>query len=339
MTRVLFSVPGKRGLGHVVRGLNIARAVRRLDPAVDCVFASRGPAAREVVGDEFPVVVGPADDVWAAADGRPDVVVFDTALPAALPPLPAVPVYVMRRSRDEHQAEVFAHPLLAAMAVVVVPHTEEEFGHRVPEELRERCRFVGPISRLPTPAGTAAARARYAGDASVLLTSTVGGGGFTDQAAVFFATVAAVHRHLPEGVAHVVVTGPNYTGPVPELPGATVVRFDPALVELLAASDLVVAEGGYNTVTEVRLARTPAVFLPSARNWDDQEERVRALERRGLARVATGPHRVAAVLDAVGSPQWWARVRDAYATDVVRTGNEAAARAILEVAPSGDVAP
>ena len=95
MTRVLFSVPGKRGLGHVMRGLNLARATREIDPSVRCLFASRGQAALEVIGDEFEVTVVPGDRdpvEAAAAEFAPDVVVYDTALPVG------VPAAVRRRS-------------------------------------------------------------------------------------------------------------------------------------------------------------------------------------------------------------------------------------------------
>ncbi len=341
MTRVLFSVPGKRGLGHVMRGLNLARATREIDPSVRCLFASRGQAALEVIGDEFEVTVVPGDRdpvEAAASDFAPDVVVYDTALPVGVPAAVTAPVYVMRRSLPERQAEVFASPVLARMRLIVIPHTATEFGYEVPRELRTRCVFVGPISRLPTTSGAAAMRARYAAGRPFLLTSTVGGGGFADQAEEFFSTIAAVHAGLPAGIAHVVVIGPNYTGPVPDVPGATLVRFEPALVDLLAASDLVIAEGGYNTVTEVRLAKTAAVFLPSRRNWDDQAERVLALQHKGLARVLLDddPDRTAAVLQAVSDTAWQAGVRTAYAGDVVATGNRAAAAAILALVARPD---
>jgi UDP:flavonoid glycosyltransferase YjiC (YdhE family) len=336
MTRVLFSVPGKRGLGHVMRGLNLARAARTLDPAVRCRFASRGTAALEVIGDEFEVIVTDdgQDPVTAAAtDFAADVVVYDTALPATTFAA-AQAVYVMRRSLPDRQAEVFASPVLTEMGLILIPHTAEEFGYPVPPELTSRCLFAGPISRLPTPEGVAAMRQRYAGKAPFLLTSTVGGGGFADQAEEFFRTIAEAHAALQPGVTHVVVVGPNYAGPPPEVPGAMVVRFEPALVDLLAASDLVIAEGGYNTVTEVRLAKTPAVFLPSRRNWDDQVERVRALQDRGLARVMLedDADRTAGLLAAVNAVDWQADVRRAYATDAVATGNAAAAAAILALA-------
>jgi predicted glycosyltransferase len=341
--RVLFSVPGKRGLGHVMRGLNVAREIQALEPAAECVFVSRGGAIRSMVGDEFGVVVvGPEDERLPAVVGaerlKPHVIVHDTALPDDVRIGDAAPVYVMRRSLPHRQREVMDSPALRDVALIVVPHTRHEFGYDVPADLAERCRFVGPIARRPTSAGVVRARERYDAQGHFLVTSTVGGGGFQEQAEAFLAAAAAVQVELvgwrPD-VRHVVVRGPNFTGTAAAVPGAREVTFDPELVELLAASDLVVAEGGYNTVLEVRLAQVPGVFLPSVRSWDDQEGRVRELERKGLARVLIepSPSEAASVVAGLASdPQWLAAVRGRYALEHLDTGNRKAAEAVLDLA-------
>jgi predicted glycosyltransferase len=346
---VLFSVPGRRGLGHVMRGLNVAREIRKVDPTAECVFVSRGGAVRDVVGDEFRVVVvAPEDERPAALVGAerldPHVVVHDTALPDDVRVGDAAPVYVMRRSLPERQREVMDSPALRDVALIVVPHTREDFGYDVPADLVQRCRFVGPIARRPTSEGAVRARERYDAQGHFLVTSTVGGGGFREQAEAFLAVAAAVQVELggrrPD-VRHVVVRGPNFTGTAAALPGAREVTFDPELVELLAASDLVVAEGGYNTVLEVRLAQVPAVFLPSVRSWDDQEGRVRELERSGLARVLVEPSPAEAasvIAGLAGDAAWLAAVHDRYALEHLQTGNRAAAEALLELAARTSVA-
>jgi predicted glycosyltransferase len=341
--RVLFRCPGKRGLGHLVRGLNIAREVRALEPAADVRFHTRGAAAPDLVGAEFPCVVEPGRGAVAAwdalvADHRPDVVVDDTLLRDEGGALPAGVrrAYVMRKSREERHAAIVASDLLRRVDVVIVPHTEAEFGHTLPPALRARSVFTGPIVRRPTAEGIARARARYgAGAGDVLLVSTAGGGGFAETAAELFATAAAAHRRLLgrlPGLRHVVVRGPNFAGEIEAQPGMTVVRFEPAMADLLAAADLVIAEGGYNTVCELRLARTPAVFVPGARAYDDQEERVRALAARGSAAIAAAgsPEHAAEAIAAIAtSPARLAAMRASAARETLETGNRAAAEAIL----------
>ena len=120
-----------------------------------------------------------------------------------------------------------------------------------------------------------------------LVVSTIGGGGF-DRADSFFEKVFDVHRRIYPiipNLRHIVVQGPNYGKFLEPLVGMDIHVIEEDLINLFALSDIVVAEGGYNTVNEIRLTKTPAIFLPGGRSNDDQEERVRALEKMGLAAV------------------------------------------------------
>jgi predicted glycosyltransferase len=339
--RFLFQVRNRRGLGHLMRGLNIARELRALDPAADILFYLRTPPAPGFWPDGVSYVVEADADRLASwprilADFAPDVVVYDTMLPrdADAEPLAtgARYAYIMRKCLPEEQREVFANPFLDRMAAIIVPHDEAEFGYPLPPALAGRASFVGCIVRAPERTAQAALRARYGvarGD--FLLTSTVGGGGFEAQADAFFAAVAAAHetlaRRLPR-LRHVVVQGPHYGKRLAVPAGVTLVEVEPDMINLLAASDLVVAEGGYNTVSEIRVTGTPAVFMPSVRGKDDQEARVRELAARGLCHVvvpAEGAALAAAILDLHDRPGALAAIRAHYARTPFATGNRAAA--------------
>ncbi len=226
------------------------------------------------------------------------------------------------------------------MAAILVPHVQEQFGYALPDKIRDRTAYVGPIVRLPDAQTQAALRAKYGiRDGDFVLSSTVGGGGFEAQADVFFATVFEMHRRIAARLPHLrhlVIQGPNYAKTLVPLPGMTVIAFEPEMVNLLAASDLVVAEGGYNTVNEIRVTRTPAIFLPSVRGNDDQEERVRALAQRGLGFVFA-PDAAGAIADQVmdlaARPETLAAIRRRYGEDQAVLGNRAAAQRILDLVP------
>lgn len=346
--RILFQVRNRRGLGHMMRGLNIARALRELDPAADVLFYLRTPPAEGMWSPQVRYVVESDPDSLAhwpevLREFRPDVVVYDTMLPRDPANEPVVEsaryAYIMRKCLEDKQREVFANPFLERMSACIVPHVPEQFGYEVPERLRARTRFVGPIVRLPDAVAQQALRGKYGiAPDDFLLTSTVGGGGFEAQADAFFAVVFDAHRRLHGAVPklrHLVVQGPNYAGTLAPLPGMTVVAVEPEMINLLAISDLVIAEGGYNTVNEIRVTRTPAIFLPSERGNDDQEERVRALERAGLGFVfapADGAAVAAKVLEVSREPAVLAAIRERYASDRAPLGNRAAAEILLELA-------
>lgn len=346
--RFLFQVRNRRGLGHMMRGLNIARELRALDPSADVLFYLRTPPAEGFWNDDFRHVVETDPDGLAhwpevLASFRPDVVVYDTMLPKASAAEPVVAqaryAYIMRKCIEAKQHEVFANPFLARMETILVPHLPAQFGYPLPPAIAGRTHYVGPIVRLPEAAVQSALRAKYGiREGDFVLTSTVGGGGFEAQADAFFAAVFEVHERLQgelPNLRHLVIQGPNYTKALTAAAGMTVIAFEPEMINLLAISDLVIAEGGYNTVNEIRITKTPAIFLPSERGNDNQEERVRGFERQGLGCVfseLSGERIAARVLTWARSPTALAEIRQRYAADQVVLGNREAARRLLELA-------
>lgn len=347
--RYLFQVRNRRGLGHLMRGLNIARELRALDAHAEIRFYLRVPPPQGF----WPQGIGQAIETdaqsmrdWPAvlAAFSPDVVVYDTMLPrdaAAEPRAPSARLaYVMRKCREERQREIFAHPMLAQMDRVLVPHAPEEFGYALPAAIAPRTAFVGPIVRGPDAAVQRRLCARYGLQPhEFVLTSTTGGGGFEAQADAFFGTVTQAHRHLRAAIPalrHLVVRGPNYAKPLPAAPGMTVIDVEPDLIDLLAVSDAAIVEGGYNTVHELRMTATPAVFLPGARGNDDQLERARAMAAQGFGFVEEGEaagERVAGrILALYRQPAARAAIRARHAAQPLRTGNRAAAQHLMELA-------
>jgi predicted glycosyltransferase len=338
MTRILFQSCNRRGLGHLMRGLNIARAIQTLDPAVQCVFYTRNTAAQSLcAGFESIVAPDDADEAhWhaVAAQFAPDLAVYDTMLPASTRGGHAI--FVMRACKPEEQAAVLNSPVLRTMRSIIVPHTRADFGIDLPADLEARAHFVGPIVRPLQQSIQEQLRERYGiGHADRLVVSTVGGGGFAEQARAFFEVIARVHPLLVARIPrlrHIVVRGPLFADAFVSQPGMTVVNVEPELGNLFALADLVIAEGGYNTVNEVQLAKAPAVFLPSDRKLDDQHLRVLSMTQRGLADAyATGAPNAAAgaIAQLFDSPERLAAMRAAYADDRMVTGNRAAAELIL----------
>jgi UDP-N-acetylglucosamine:LPS N-acetylglucosamine transferase len=335
-----------------MRVRNIATALASAAPDIRIGVHAAAAPEPELWDPELPV--SHDDEVsWTerAASFDPDVVVYDTVLPPAGERIVsdrARYVFVMRDRLESRAAELFADPFLDRVEAFVVPHDADDVVHSlqaIPEHLVSRVHLVGTIGRRPHAAHRAGVRARYLDDgARRLLTSTVGGGGFRDQADRFFgAVLSTAHRvaaELPD-VRHVVVLGPNYdnramASGLAVVPDVRVVRCEPAMVDLLAASDLVIAEGGYNTVTEVRLAEVPAVFVPSERGLDDQFGRVERLARDGAAAVWRPDGDVSAladtVVDLLADPGRRAAMTEGHRRRPVDLGNRRAADVIAAVA-------
>jgi len=340
--RVLFRIYNRRGLGHWMRAINIARELEAIEPGTEFRFFTRTEPWLAVGDGRWPHVVASdphAMDVLpdALQAFAPDVIVDDTVPPAGLTEDGAKHVFVMRRSAADRQAQVLSHPSVRAMDHVIVPHTRAEFGHEVQAELAARTTFVGPIVRRADPATMRSLRERLGlADRGFCLLSTPGGGGFDEDSASFIDIARRVHERLAgriEGFRHVLVLGPNSALAVePADPAMVVLASEPEMASLIACADAVLSAGGYNSVSEIRLAKRPAFFIPGPRPHDDQRQRVEALAARGLAMVldASSPERAAArVAQTCLEPARLAAMRACYERDEFVPGNRAAAEAIL----------
>jgi predicted glycosyltransferase len=298
---VLFRVHNRRGLGHLMRSSNLGLAILDRQPEARVVLLCRmlPPESLRVPGIEY-VEAPDANDLgripFGLADSAPDVVVDDTILPHLsrddVVYLSSTRVFVLRRcSRAQHRA-ILQDPALPSIQRIVVPHTCEEFGHPIPDDVALRSRMTGPVVRLPRPEILDGLRARYRLDPRVpTLVSTAGGGGCERDAARFAEVIGAVHEALRVRVPkarHVAVAGPNNAAGLPTLPGLVTVDVEPDLVSLFHVSDAVLAPAGYNTIAEIRATRTPAFLLPGVRRHDDQFERAGRLEAIGAARLFPG---------------------------------------------------
>lgn len=340
---VLFRSHNRRGLGHMMRAINIAREIRCVAPDARIVLSTRNPSTGQFCPDDVEWVLesGRATD-WAATVRAvdPDVVVYDTLIPGvdelACVPAAARVAYVMRRCNDERHDEILASGILDGVDVMVVPHDRDEFDRPIPLAVAERTIFTGPIVRSPDPGKAGALRSRYDLEtAGRTIVSCAGGGGFKETAEPFFDAIWDAHARLapriPE-LRHVVVLGPHHVGERVALPGMSLVKSEPDLVDLFALADLVVSEGGYNAVHEILRAGVPGCFVPGNRRWDDQGQRVRLLETRGQAAVVAHGEPAAMgaqIADLAGNAERLAALRRRIGNMGTETGNRRAAEAIL----------
>ena len=345
--RVLFRVYNRRGLGHWMRGLNIARELLALEPTTEVRFFTRSappfaiddPRIRHTVTSDPEAMDVLPPELAAFA---PDIIVDDTMPPARLTTEGARHVFVMRRCAPERQAEVFAHRVLPSMDAIIVPHTPEEFGYPLPSARVARTTFVGPIARRASVERMAALRSRLGLEpGAFVLVSTPGGGGFAEDSARFVDIACRAHRRLSGALPdfrHVLVLGPNSTITAEPVDGAMfVLASEPEMASLIATADAVISAGGYNSVSEIRLERVPAFFLPGHRTHDDQRERVAMLAALGLAEVVddSDAERAAAqIASACLDAARLAAMRAAYAHDTFETGNRRAAEVVRSCARS-----
>lgn len=341
--RLLFHSPSRRGLGHVMRSANLARAtVARDHRAAVLVQVSNG-AAGQVLGDDVPWVAEDhtLEGRWAhlLETFRPSLVVFDTLLPGDWASDDVPRAFVWRRCNPERHRAIANDPRLQRMRLVIVPHAREESAYDLPAAIAERTVYTGPIVRPSTFEGQARVRERYGLDDDMVVVSTLGGGGFDESATWLLSAVLAAHEEMAAqlvNLRHILVLGPmSGMAAPPAMPKLTVVGTEPDLVDLFALADMVVAEAGYNTVHELRQLGVPTLFVPGDRTFDDQTQRAEALARRGLARVTTRTSQadaVRAIVELATDERARLDMRTRAQRNVYQTGNATAAAALLDAA-------
>jgi predicted glycosyltransferase len=173
-------------------------------------------------------------------------------------------------------------------------HFPLDRAYALPPEVCARLCFAGYLRKREATVPSLELRQRLGLDpARPLLLSTVGGGG--DGMALIVRTLEAIPRvraRCPTLQA-LVVTGPLMDGAeqarlaelAKPLAGVRLVSFLPELTSAMAAADVTVCMGGYNTVSELLACRRQAVVVPRIEPRKEQLIRARLLSRRGLLRM------------------------------------------------------
>lgn len=161
----------------------------------------------------------------------------------------------------------------------------------LPARVADKVQYAGYIERGIDVAAAAEVRRRLAPHGHRLILVTVGGGG--DGARLVETYLRGVVSTRPGTQHHLVVLGPD----MPDTDRQAVrqrygVRRDVTLLDYcdhltscMAAADVVVAMGGYNTMCEILALRKPAVIVPRVAPRLEQWIRCSRMADLGLVRV------------------------------------------------------
>jgi len=163
--------------------------------------------------------------------------------------------------------------------------------YQIPAYLARKISYAGYIDRVADAEKTAEMRRRYAPNGEKLALCTVGGGG--DGQELVETYMAGLEERKPTGgLRNVVVFGPDMPEAVRSAmrkryghrSDLVMMDFCPDMTACIAAADVVVAMGGYNTVSEILALRKKAVLVPRVAPRLEQWIRCHRLDQMGLAR-------------------------------------------------------
>ncbi|MCW5816035.1 MAG: hypothetical protein KIT84_33870 [Labilithrix sp.] len=310
---VCYAVNGA-GTGHLCRLVGIARWLRRYaawaGARAEIYFLTTSEADALLFSERFASFKLPSKT--AAADAkidkstyvalakqwvwhslgllRPDLFVVDTFARGSFGELlGALDLCRARALVLRPMIESFARrPDVASMLplydAIVVPEAEADAKDVVPDALRARTRWLGPMCMRERPEVLSRDEARaglgLAADDFVVY-ATAGGGG---DAAAEGHLARVVDAALAAGARAVVGSGPLYRGAVVRRPGVVWLGSELA-VPRMPAFDVAVSAAGYNSFVELMWSGVPTVFLPQEKIADDQAARAARAERGGAGVV------------------------------------------------------
>ena len=292
----ILAVKNGLGLGHVRRATLVAQSLQQRGH-MDPVIISQAGSTALYAGSSLRVLNLPRlsrvshvlvedaclailDEV--AARVAPSVIVEDTYPDPRLreiDSLRGVPRMLVTRRLDASSLEQMVEDRsFAGLDRIAYCQTVEEFrseGHSSSIERVMRlsgiARFVGPLWRSASPEERAQARSRYARDSHRLVVVTLGGGGdkyldaFARRMIEGVITAGVTIGGLGRSWCMVIVAGPYSRGSIPtfnEIPGITLVEFEPELPALLAAADVVVLKPGTNALLEALDGDARLILVP-----------------------------------------------------------------------------
>jgi UDP-N-acetylglucosamine:LPS N-acetylglucosamine transferase len=303
---ILFQPINRIGLGHLSRLSAIALAVRAKVPEARVPFMVMGDSHSFLESLGLPHVSygasmrEPERPTWTREDQyeldykvlktiisklQPQAVVFDLLLvtPAlqAATELNIPTALVIRKSKDMQKYFNSIAPLEKFIKLFLFPHEPGEFS--VPAPMADRCRFVGQITR----AGRAVAGSDATPSTKKTIVITGGGGGHPSTVDFYNLALQAI-AHIRDAICEfdiLLITGPLFKEwrQLKLIDGVRLIPFDPDMLSTLHSANLVLCQGGYNTVAEVSSIGVRTICVPATRTFDDQYERAKLI-------AATSPH-------------------------------------------------
>ena len=162
--------------------------------------------------------------------------------------------------------------------------------YNIPAKIHDRIQFTGYIPRKKrNPEIRARVRKRYRileEDSFVLVTTGGGGDGYE-----VIDHYLSMHDYYPTSLPFksIIITGPFMPKAKTEelenrarMHGIKAMAFNPRLEDLIAAADMVISMGGYNTICEILTHQTPALIIPRETPRKEQLIRATQLKAEGL---------------------------------------------------------
>ena len=302
---VLFQPPNRIGLGHMSRLANIAKQLQSLDSSIQTPFVVEGETHNFLQERGLPAFALPSVSTFQAKAWKsyetadlanminqmakavldalvPDIVVFDCfPQPEFLEAVVrrGVPFGIcIRKVRDfsRYARDRRLSTALERARVLIIPHTSDEFP--LPAEFARNAQYVGMITPdLPDDPYPIQLELRSEEKKTIVITG--GGGGAAETVSFYNDVLGALDILSTKGYGFkaLLLTGHLFRewSALGSLADVKVLVSHPRPLDAFATADLVICQGGYNTLAELGSLGTRVICVPAKRGFDDQFERAK----------------------------------------------------------------
>ena len=368
MLKIIFHSIDGLGVGHMMRGINIARQLRAMLPC-DILFVTNSPFVDLLKKEGFNFTQGGIDPIHTYTkkishekyretneqfllsvieDFKPSMVIFDLlVMPNVINHLKNIGiiiVYVLRELNNIDYLLSFKNTL-KDIDLMLLSGIKDFFNQAHLSELglnKDNVFFVGNIFREPSRSKIQKIKSKYKKKPDdFLITVTAGGGGFIMEARKFFIHVDSLSRQInrntimypgSKNIRWCFLKGPLFRTELNLDNNKIEVReYEPDLPELFSISDLVIAGGGYNSINELIASKTPGLVYPFPGRMDSQLGRVFPYKNKGFLKIIdiNDPKESLKVLKATLNYRSLKLMRDAYNNFSHKNGARLAAVLII----------
>jgi len=368
MLRIIFYSINGVGMGHAIRGINIAKALRKI---IECeiIFATNSPFNDIFEKEGFAFVKGGADPIKLYTGEishqeylqqneeffisvikklSPHIVVFDLLImPKVLAYMKEkniFSVYVLRELSDTKYLSIHRNFLSNFDLTLLTCIEDERFIKNIRECGFDQNKFfyIGNIFRTPKLEQIKKLKQKYNKKKDELLvTITAGGGGFLKGTHSFFSNLGIITKKVEnefrnkkndfKKIRWLLIKGPLFNEKIDIPKHIEVSDYEQHLPELFAISDLIISAAGYNSVNEIIAAQTPALLHPFFQIMDSQALRAFFYTSKGFIQTfnAKDIRKTIKIFLEVINPTYLNEMKQSYQSYVHKNGKNFAAAIIL----------
>lgn len=369
MIKILICSSDGLGFGHLVRGINIAKELRKL---VDCkiVFVTNTCFTEMFDKEGFDFVRGGVDPqkiyskelssqeykrlndefiLSQIVKFSPDIVIFDLiVMPASISFASdnnIFSVYILRDCNNPGYF-LFNKDYLRLINLVLFISSDDSRTLKYIRSIIHKNRIIitPNIFRQIEKSRVEEVKIKYGkkkGEFLITIAAGGGGGGSCPESVIhYFLILCKIVNKINKlifknnkslRIRWILIKGPLFRGHIKKCDNMEIYDYEDNLLELFTISDMVISTGGYNSINEVVVSGVPAFIFPLPGIMDAQADRASLFARNGFIKVLN-IYDTSAVLKAlkiVLSPSKLKKMKSYYIGYRHSNGKERAALSIL----------